>query len=448
MKVFSYIAIYIFLSVAICAADFLVRAERDTAPTSTGNQTFTATGLGGATPKGVLFFTASDNTNSTIVPGAYVGVGATDCTNQWASGGADEDNQAAPDNHRGGSNDKVISIWGLSTPSTEVGRAAFVSCQANSITVNWTAVSGNEEQVLAVMFAGSDAAVHVDVNDASSTIGGTVNVSAGIEADFIFAMNYCVSGGTPMDFGWWMFSWGAATRTGGFHHASYSVAIDDDDDPTRVVNSSQTNRLIKSMNMTDSPGFGVCTEVSITDMSATGWTMRTDDSNIAGAGKAIFHFALQLTGGFDADVRHVTTATSTGAQSWGSLPFQPQASILIGTTLTARDVVVEDNATPHEGFAFGYAGSNLEASNSAVSSDNATTTDTSSVTNTKMLHVLTRGNTVAYSSDFTGFTSGGLTYNQDTAPGSAFDVILMSFSAGTAPSVVRRRVLPQMIKMP
>ena len=431
----AWLTILVLLVAIPVRAELVVRAVRQAAPLSTGNQTFTVTNFGGNTPKAVLFLISSGETDGVGNPLSF-GTGATDCTNQWASGFAQEDAQSTPTNHRGGGNDKLLSFRDWDNASTEVGRAVLVSCQANSVTINWTAVSGRQEQVMAIMWSGSDVTAHVGINDASLAIDGIVDVNVGLEADFLILMNYCITGGAPLDFPMAQLSFGVGTRTGNTQ-LSYSFTSAPTAMPTDVyTHFSITDGVFA---MSDASNLR-CVVANVEDYDATGWSYRTNANDIGSGGKGIFHLALAFSGAAASDVRRVQTSTTTGSKTWSGLPFTPQAAFVIGTQLTAAGVVETSDGTPHEGFGFGYVDDQFEASMSGTSDDNLSSTNTVAQTDSLMLSVSDRGGLPAYQHDFLNFTADGITYSQTTAAASAYDVILVTFNGGGAsPSLTRRR---------
>ena len=114
-----------------------VIVKRFSANTSSGEQSFDTTKIGGKTPKGCLLYWGYATGVVGVQPDASWNVGACDGTNQWAITGADDDaNATSTLNRRGSLN--TACIYQRDPAGVSDFLAAFVNFHADGLRVDWT----------------------------------------------------------------------------------------------------------------------------------------------------------------------------------------------------------------------------------------------------------------------------------------------------------------------
>ena len=425
----------------LALADLVVRGTRATAPTVAGNQTYTVSDFNGNTPVAAQFVYSSGvvGTDGVVNSGLSFGVGVTDCTNQWALSWTQRDGQLTPTNQRGGSIQKVITIRDVNDPATEVASASLVSCTANSVTVNWSSVSGIQEQISVVMYGGGDITPFAGTIDVSSTIGGDVIVDTGLQVDLMFFAAPCFGlTGNDFTFNSLNISLGVARREGS-KQMSVNLTAHDSNMPTQVASIFRNNRVLEAIDLNT---FGRCMELEVLNWTTTGMTLRNHAST-GWWGKTVFYLAFALEGAHQVDIVNVQIPPSTGPQSWSGLAFQPQSAIILGSANATANNLEESDAIQHETIAFGYFDeTGTETTNSFFTQDALASTNVGTVNNAKMLHAPGRQSQTLYEMDFVSVTPDAVNFNLNVAPAFSMNAVLVTFSGGMAPTTSRRRVSP------
>lgn len=157
----------------------LVRAAANTA---VAEQTFTDTNMT-ATPTAAIFHVVAATADGEAADGIRWSVGATDGTNEWATGCSNENGVGTTNAARRGTEDEVILI--LDFAGGIDGEANFVSFGAGSVTVNWGNLPSSAWLVTVYLFTVDNA--EAGVYTPNETVGLTVTVTPNFQSTLIFA---------------------------------------------------------------------------------------------------------------------------------------------------------------------------------------------------------------------------------------------------------------------
>lgn len=156
------------------------------AKTSTGtqdiinNNTIPGGGLGGATPKAVLFLYSRAGADGTVTADAGSSFGFADATSQRAF--ASFAQNGAKNVGKVGKSDKCLCALKYSAGVVVHSEAAFVSFIPDGVRVDWTTAAPDGWLVTAVFFSGS--AWTVAVGDSTAPLAGSVN-TVGFQPDAV-----------------------------------------------------------------------------------------------------------------------------------------------------------------------------------------------------------------------------------------------------------------------
>lgn len=294
----------------------------------------TATGnidLGGFSfqPKACLFLltgNASQNADSASGDGMRLAWGLCDGTRQWAMCSGEENAQTTSDVGRRSTTSGCI-LWADEGGGSQVvqGKASFVSFLTDGVRVNrLTAFSSPGSPLVKVIaFGGTDVSVFGDLVAPSTSLGGTVNVTPGFEADVVLAFmigNHVDADGNAenddhsLSMGW------AVNPDRQAANNQFCIGFGSQDAQTGSQNDMAwfNNRCAVSRqdNAVD-PG------AEITAFGATTFTVTTRDEAALAADRVGF-LALNL-GGANAKVFSVAQdmPTATGPQSQAGASFTP-----------------------------------------------------------------------------------------------------------------------------
>src|SRR3990167_1824579 len=303
-----------------------IEVREFTIPAGTGNVDFTGFSF---QPKACLFFltgNASQNADSASADGMRLAIGMCDGTRQWAMCTGEEDAQATSDVGRRSTTTGCI-LWADEGGGSQIvqGKATFVSFLATGVQVNrLPAFRSTASPLLKIVaFGGTDVSVFGDLVAPSTTLGGTVTVTPGFEADVVIAAmigkHTDADGNTENDDHSWSLGWAVnPDRQATNNQFCHAGCAQDGQAASQSDMSIHTNRCaVSRQDDAVDPG------AEITAFDATTFTVTTRDE-AALANDRVGFLALNL-GGANANVFSVNQdmPTATGSQSQAGTTFTP-----------------------------------------------------------------------------------------------------------------------------
>ena len=350
--------------------------------TTTGNQTFSTTDMGGATPDGALIFISGASANATTTDHVVLGLGMTDCDNADELGYTTnvEDGQPTSDaasGVRGSANNDIIELFETPGELTSTGRADFVSCQADGITIDWpTNAPSTAYLATVVLFDGFDNWA-CDAAPTSGTVDTGVDINLGWQADGlimvvqpVIAMNgNSTNSSGGLSFG----AWDGTNQAMVKWFSRNNVAT------TETTGKFSTNRAGQHGNQNQRAGYEISSH-------ASGFTVTTRDSNSDGADDPYF-CAFELPTGAEIHVGTGQSPTTTGIQNVTAPGFTPQAALFGFSLVTSLNTYTD---TESHGMSIGVAAQTVESGLIWSDQDAVTTSQSASrIESASALYLLT-----------------------------------------------------------
>jgi len=373
------------------------------ANTSTGNQDFTTTDMGGATPKGVIFLYSRSPADGTITADSGASFGAADGTNQWACANYIKDDLSDTLNDVGVSDKCLFALLNATTTHSE---AAFVSFIANGVRVNWTTATTDGWLVTAILFSG--AAVSFAAGKVNAQDGTAVNV--GFEPDIVLfagsgrSLGRDTSLGSRGRIGFGGNAWPGGNRKGAFG-SRWSWT------PTRQRVSWLSGGVSQTAMALFDPFLGVSV---IADRTATGFAV----DSFLGATSAEWGYVAFKANSGTCGCLQLTAAT--GDQTVTGLGFEPELILLFGGETVTNDAA---EFTGSNAFAAATA---LKTGGFATCSQNGGGVDKSTAFEDKV-RILAPGGTENCRFTVSDIFDGGFTLNFTDAPNGAWQMPYIAF---------------------
>jgi hypothetical protein len=381
-----------------------ITTKRFTAPTSTGNATFTDTNLGGLTPKAVLVIASHADTDATAEPDVQCCIGFADDTREGSVGCGTQDGVTSTDAERAYSSTEVINM----PDGTGIKLAAsLVSFSTNNVTLNFATVDSDAVFITIVFFAGTDVSAYAGEVDPNDSNNGTTDVTApGFQPDLVFL----ASMGHQSD-----------VRD----HASFrfGCAVDDGSDTNRGLAFQSNNgdgttdpRNILSSSYACPPVDFVNWALEIGSFDANGFTVTTR-LNPANSNDRAAYLALAFGGAASVNLRSFDSPTSTGNDARTGVGFEPQFVLLGLTDVQTENTEVQDADAGSWGISVFTA--DAEVCTSWADEDAQTTTDTQSLCDNQAINFASGDGTTQHAATFVSLDSDGHSLNYSTADGTA-----------------------------
>lgn len=387
---------------------FVRAVTRAAANTSTGNQDFTTTDLGGLTPKAAIVIMTKAITDGTAANDAALSIGATDGTRQWVLSTFDENGTADSDTYRHFRDDALVYI--MDGTGAADGIAVFVSFIADGIRINWTDAPAGAYLVQVELFAGTDLSVYAGTASPNGTLNAATDITApNFEPDNVFmasggstvntltAALYAAVGIAKNDGG------GAVTQHGWFWNSADAAAAE---------NLEAILSTLYSTGQIDSGAYLWAGEVD--DFDSQGFSVYTRVNNTVGT-DVFGYLALKYNGVVSTWVGTVDSPTATGSDSETGPGFRPQHVLEIATLITAVDTF-RTNAQCGS-TCFNSFDADDEFSTSVTAEDAAVTMNTQSLSDNTAVNLPLDTGATAHIATFTSFDATGYTRNFTTANG-------------------------------
>ena len=388
-------------------SDVVVAVEIVVAPGATGDQDITAVGLGGATPKAVVFVCAIGNTFGTEAVNRSTGFGfAISATERWALSSWSNSGVSTTFTKRQHITTACIILDTANSTNIEF-EADFVQFIPDGVRVNWKSVSVALATVTAIFFAGADVSAEIATFNPNGTQDSATPVSLGFEASILF----CGSGLQPL-----------ATRDDPAKHTFGVVTnngttvdqlcINYQDDDTRTTTS--TGGQLQNAQGSRHVGGGAPPEerygLEYGNFSGTGFDVTTRDFS---GSTAHVHtvLAIGLPNDVDAQVVAITCPAATGNVSFtNGRSFEPQFA-MFGMFRGDTPNVLEIDGRATSGI--GVCTSTQEFSAMGRSEDNISTSNTASLVDDTVAHLTPDSGPDAtdYIASFVAFTNNGVDLN-------------------------------------
>jgi hypothetical protein len=385
-----------------------VAVLRDVCNTSTGNQTFTTTDLGGLTPKAALFILGGSVTGGTAANTAMFGVGAaTSATERWAWSVVSEHGQATSDVAASTSNTtRCLVILDGTGAQTNDGVADFDSFSANSVTVNWSNAPTSAYLITVVLFAGADLSAYAGSVGLGNTTNNAVDVTGpGFEPDVVIATGVLASTSAMEPSLGFVHNDRAGTIT------QRAVWFNDNEAATTACYLLTEDRggIVDAVGTSGALDF--YGEFSTFDASGFTVTTRSGGAN----SQNLFYLALKLDAATSAKVYTYTTPTSTGAASDTGAGFTPQAVLYITTLAEAAQTGYTDSLAGTFGLA--VIDADDQSSTTISTEDNVADSNTQSLSTAQAFDVPLHDGSAGVQGTFSAFQASGVDYSYSTVTG-------------------------------
>lgn len=380
-----------------------ITVARFATPTSTGNQTWTDTNLGGLTPEAIMVIGNHADTDGTVETDVGFWTGFADGTNEGGTGGWSGDALTTTDSTCSSSSTQVINFFHTQTAQVV---ATFVSFQADSVTLNFSTVDSDAQLYTVVFFAGTDL---------SATVGyitGTTDITTiGFNPDLVlFTAAYSQNDPANHNVGGF-----AAAVSGTERGLCYGT---NDGQAASVTNSVLTTTLL--INGPFNNGSNHTWTTSAFD--ANGFT-----ATVSSGTRALAYLALNFGGEALVSLRSFDSPTTTGDDPRTGVGFTPQFVLLAMGPAAAEDTIEVDG----DAGAFGISvfTADAEYSNSWADEDNPGTTNCQSLADDQAINLALGDGTTQHAATFVSMNTDGHTLNYSTANGTArkwFEVAIES----------------------
>jgi hypothetical protein len=320
------------------SADVFMQIARAAANTTTGNQDFTTTNLGGATPVAALIVLTNATANDTATTHIVYGMGATDGTRQWAWGLSGEYNDATYARTHLSTRSASDACAMLVNPDTEavLAEASFVAFIENGVRLNWVTAPPAGYLVACYLWAGSTVQAYAGTFQPSATQNAAVDITApGFQPQVVItgSNNYNFddathsTSSTDCDISYGLVANGASVMQGcyGAWHSDYASTSYVRGALSNAYAHVYRNGWALQFGSFDAQGFSA-TSV----LPSWGTVFATPSGGIG-------YLALRLGDSISVWCDDITTRTTVGTQAYTGPNFRPQGVLLVSTLCNAAE---------------------------------------------------------------------------------------------------------------
>lgn len=402
---------------------------RFTTPTSIGQQTWTDTNLKGLTPKAVMIIANHADTDGTAEDSFAAGIG-------FCTGASNEVSCSISCQHGVGttntdSRHQSTSVISLLVDGSAQVTADFVSFQANSVTLDFTAVDTDEQLFTVIFFAGTDLTAHANVIDniGDVTDNTTDITDPGFEPDLvILASSQLASDGSNANAFW---SFGACVNDGSDTQKSFGFHSRNNQGASAII-SYMSSQYAGTAVVPTALDYGL--EVDAFDSS--GFSVIT--RNAGGNNDDWFYLALNFGNVASANVRSYDSPTTATTDARTGVGFKPGIVILGLTDLQSEDTAV-NSGTPFGAIGISCFTANTEFCNSWADEDTSDPTDTQSLSDNQAVNFAGGDGTTLHAATFVSMDSDGHTLSYSTADGTVRKWFEITIEAASELPILRRR---------
>lgn len=318
------------------------------ANTSTGNQSFTASGFG--TPQCALLLVNRATTNGSAAAHAAMSYGATDGTRQRTCSMVAKDEDEA--NRSVCKNDKLIVLLTPSAGTVEC-EAGFNAWVTDGIQVNWTTAPPSAYLVTVVLMKGF-ANVYVDDCETDDDVTAPAFPPSGV----IFGSCWSTVFDNTIQSGGALIGCGLAVNDGSDTQGCWSWGRAWDGFVNDIVSVASDGNIV-----VEHDGSTVTDEFVVGSFDASGFTVTSPVSVFTA-----WYLAFELDDGDAAEIAFFDTPTSTGSHSVTGLGLTPVLVLTAMNKLTAHDTPAAGTAADSVGVAAMTAATAVSVSHQANSS--------------------------------------------------------------------------------
>jgi PKD repeat protein len=392
--------------------DVVIRQTRVALNTSSGNQTITAAGLGGITPKSARLIVVGATADGSAANNEMLGYGATAGGAQWAAAMAAEHGAADTNAARMWTDDACLLL--VNGGGDEVLRATFVAWTADGLTINldWTGTP-TAYLVTVVFGAGTEYEAWAGTAALGAT-NATTNVSVGFAADAVHTV--ATWGGRETAETDATLSLGLAHRLGGQYVVEryYPDGLADAANRLRVFEDSVMHCRYNTAARADG---------RITEWSSVGFTIKVLNDNINSTGLIL----AEKFGDVGSRVALVDSAIVTGNTNY-ALDWDPQ---FVEHLISQSTILGSYNDNQKAGtIGVHTVTDDGEFSNEVSGENGSATTNEQSLTDNQFIVVGHTGTTVAAGATTLG--TAQYTINYATAPAGALKLPSLAVEEGAA----------------
>ncbi len=393
----------------MAAATGLVRTAANTAVAS---QTFTDANMT-ETPTAALFHVVAATVDGTARDGIRWSVGATDGTNQWATGCSDEHGVGTTNAARRGVTDEVILI--LDFAGGIDGEANFVSFGAGSVTVNWGNLPSSAWLVTVYLFTVDNADART--YNPADTVGGTVTVTPNFQSTLIFASSDANLFDDSED-NHALLSFGACDAS--LNQLCISTRFATGLAAETIKHIVRSNRIYTDANNDAAH--------EITSITATTFVVTSRDTN-GGTAVRVGYLALD-TGSIDTFVGAINIPNAAANQSY-NVGFESQIAGFGLSLGEAYDTTYQNDLADSSGV--GVATPNDEFCNVVTADDGAGTTNNQSLSDNKIIVIPDSTGAADIEADWVSFTTPNVTVDFTNVSANVKKGFIWAIEVGTPP---------------
>lgn len=376
-------------------------------PDGTGSADFTKPGLG--TPKAAIIIQTRADATDAVVDGTRTSIGFTDFTNHRCITDQTEHASAKEDCDSGKWNTKCYVGLDVAGAVEIEGTAEAITDGVRLTNVTNSAAPGVDAPYTTVVaFAGDDLGVSMDTIASPNSVGGTAQVTTGIDQDLVFFIGSDTSAEDGKSSGV-NNSFGVAHISkdhGTLSNHCIGWAIDHNASVGAPASAIQNNRVLSIC--TEAGGQDWAYELTLAD--ATSFTV-TERDNSTGAGMEIYSLALSF-GDLEAAVGSIDGPTTEGDWVKTGLGFKPQYVGLLLTDNADENIIALDDTEAGVMGVSNNAGPGQNSCFSWYDEDGSAAVDAASIAATNVIELVDDQQvTTLQSHNHKSFNADGWTYD-------------------------------------
>ena len=390
-------------------SDVKIEIAQASARTTTGEQDFTNSALGGSTPKAAIVFAYNHSgTFGTEEPHMTQSIGFCTADDENISGVRSWDDNTTSACSRTNTSIGCVRLFNPDGSGVNdiVQTALFVEFIADGLTLNWSAATTEHEfSIVVVLFAGDDLSAEMVVFSPNNTEDASTAVTLAFEANLLF-LHTCFTEDGDFQTSNTYHSFGVCTNDGTtVRQAGWTILDSHNRGTAQTAGKMFDGSCIGEQHRTAGSY-----SIELENFDGTGFDATTRDTAVSGTDD-IFVLAINLPSDVDAHVSVVDTPTSTGTEDYTAAGFMPQFAMFGQTRHTA--VNTRDATGIGSSVGIGVATDSEEFSSMSRMEDAVATMNTGNIVDDKIINLPadTDTATTPIEADFDSFLSTGVRVN-------------------------------------
>lgn len=424
-------------------ADVDIRVSHHVVTTAGSTQTITHSSAG--TPVGALFFWSRATADSgPPLLHAHIGMGATDFTREWACSYYSEDAADPSNATHMGSNDKCIQFSNASGTGVETNMEADAAVVTDGLELTWTGTPGVARRFMVVLFYGDnchcEAGTVLSNADAVDTAVNITLTAMTVRPEMVFvgfpranAFSSTISAQGACGFGF------GADHSGTIDQANKSwIDVDGRNPANRHGENVESTHIASASPVSGNVLFSAW-ELTQTGVNGTPRGTFQMTKRITGNTSSFGYFCYSSDGNNSYDVSLPVLLHSAGTKSYTDAGFEPQAALLLPSSVEAVGVSVAATAA-------GVGVSAIDATTLDegcyhTQSEESDPSDASSTFAGQFINISFATGALDYTDDFSAFTATGFDYVPNNTTSAAKPTPVCCIGIDTVAATRRRAMV-------